>query len=307
LEFAISSKYTQHLNQEMNKKDIYQQLTVLIQAGKTKEAFAFLNQQDLDKITANNCSIIQAEYNLLHQDELKGTISFEERQMRRNRIHDKLLKLLEEEPATGLKYWLASPLLKVLIPMVLLTAAILIWWKVNHNPYTCPTFPQNYNNKVMVLPFQKVGGQEAEPELILRNRINTITSKNNLSTKAEIGTFVKNISNEMVDSLAKQCSVDFIIWGTYSHGPNSTQLILQYQFTEDANWANVGEELIAIKDVTELYKGSMLKNMDDAIFSLCGLLAIKEGEFSLAKKWFNKVENQETIDTKLINTLKNIN
>jgi len=287
----------------MNKKEIYQQLSVLIQAGKTAEAFKFLNQQKLDAKTTKNCSILQAEYSLLKEDELKGTISFEERQMRRNRINDKILNLLADEPASGIKSYFASPLLKVLIPLVLLTIATLIWWKLNFQPYSCPSYPDNINNKVLVLPFQKVGGQEeTTPELTLRNRINKITQKNNLSTKAEIGTFVNNISTDDATAITKQCNADLIIWGTYSSRADSTRLTIEYHFSESTEWSNDGK-LIAIKDVTELYNGTMLKDMDDAIMSLCGFLAIKEGNTELAKKWFKKVKNEELVDSKLLKLL----
>ncbi len=287
----------------MNKKDLFQQITVFIQAGKIAEAFEFINQQKLDTETLANSALIQGEYLVLIQDELKGTISSDERQIRRNRINDKLINLFKEQPKTGVKSYFASPLLKVMIPLVLLTIATLIWWKVNFKPYVCPDFPSNYNNKVMVLPFDKAGANDAKPELILNERINKITTKNDLSTKAEIGTYVKNISTEKAASLVNHCQADLIIWGNYSAGTDSTRLIINYKFSENSDWNNTGD-LVAVKDVTELYNGRMLKDMDDAIMSLCGLIAIKEGNGTLASKWFNKVKNKEELDNKMLDNLK---
>lgn len=287
----------------MNKKDIHQRISVFVQAGEISDAFNFLNEQDLDANTRNKATILQSEFKLLVDDELAGTISYEERQMRRNRVNKKLLELFQEEPVTGIKSYFASPLLKVLIPMVLLTVGTLLWWKLSFKPYTCPDFSSNYNNSVLVLPFAKASGQVAAPELILRERINKKTELKKLSTQAKIGSTVQNITTDKASSLAKQCNADLVIWGTYSDRQDSTRIIINYKFSDFTDWSK-SSELIAVKDVTELYNGQMLTTLDDAIESLCGLIAIKEGNAPIALKWFENVKEKKEMDEKLLNILR---
>jgi hypothetical protein len=78
---------------------------------------------------------------------------------------------------------------------------------------------------------------------------------------------------------------------------------MEYYFTK-APEANVLSQLVTLKDVTSLQKGTMLKSLDDAIFSLCGVIALREGNNALAKKWLEKVGKKEQMDMEVLKALE---
>ena len=54
-----------------------------------------------------------------------------------------------------------------------------------------------------------------------------------------------------------------------------------------------------LKDVTAIQSGTMLKNIDDAILSLCSVIAIRQGNTEITRKWLGKMGEKEEIDRQL--------
>ena len=291
----------------MDKIKINALVRSLIQSGKTTEVFELLRKQPIAAYIRQSLAIIEAEYYELRKEEARGLLSFEEKQIRRNRINSKLLALLEETPPLGRKIGLYRGYLLWIIPIGLVVIGLLIFWKMSPTPavYVCPEFEETYNNKIMVLPFENLGKDIAKPQLVLRDRINKLTDKNNLSTIAKLGEPIEDLTINEAPDAAKKCNANVIIWGTYHNKADSMALILQYCFTEHPNWNNAGQ-LMEFKDITQLHNGRMLKDLDDAILSLCGIIALREGNNKIAEKWFDKVVQKEAIDRIALDVLESL-
>ncbi|MGB1217228.1 MAG: hypothetical protein ACPG5P_05105 [Saprospiraceae bacterium] len=287
----------------MNKTIMFETIRDLVARGKTKDAFYFLKKQDLNYQTQQILSILEGEYNQLREKEVKGIISLDEAQIQRNKINDKLLSVFQipaSDTKSNIRKWWIIPLL-----IVLFLGGFGIWkMSVSQGEltYVCPDFPQEFKNKILVLPFEKVGDKNAKPHIILRDRINQLSLKKNLSSVAEVGDIFEGMSMRKAPVLSEECSSNLMVWGTYSSMSDSVSVVLQYYFKDEPDWNNSGE-LLKVKDVTELQNGKMLKSFDDALMSLCGLIALRQGKNDVAKTWFDKVKHKEDFDEKLLKVL----
>jgi len=86
---------------------------------------------------------------------------------------------------------------------------------------------------------------------------------------------------------------------------DSIRLNLQYYFSSNPDFGKVHER-ITLKDITELQRGMFSKNLKDTIMSLCGLIAIRENNMPVAKKWFEKIANKDMSDQKILDELRKL-
>ncbi len=275
----------------------------LIVEGKTRRAIEQLKEVAPSTSSKKILTIIESEFTSIRKKELSGTMSHSEVQLAKNQINDKLLGILEGEvDETTTKN--SSSFFKILIPIALITLGALGWWMMYAPDTPCPDYPSDVNNRILILPFENIGAtiNDAKPQVALANRINTLTYKNNLSSHAEIGTPYENLNMIKAGALAQICDANLIIWGTYSSKSDSIRLIMNYQFIERPNQNELGD-ITSLKDITELQNGKMTKELDDAILSLCGIIAIREGNAPVAKKWFEKVKEKEEFDKRLLEKL----
>lgn len=287
----------------MTREHLHRTIQTLIADGKTKEVFSFLRKQDLSAQQSRTVALIEAEFNELQKSSLKGILSFQEERLQKNKINDKLLSLFHVEGTTNSTPTKSSNLSRILVGVLLLAfAGGVIWWfdSVKHD---CPSFREEVRNKIIIMPFENVAGGTAKPQTILRDRINQLALQNKLSTQAGLGTSLDvNLNNATL--VAQNCKANVIIWGTYSSGTDSLRLTMNYKFMREPQKNKVGE-VIAVNDVMDLLReGKMLKLQDDAILSLCGIIAMREGNKGVAKKWFEKVKKKEELDQKILNALQ---
>lgn len=271
----------------------------LIQNNKTKEALLLLKKESLSIESKKAVSLIESEFNLLNQEILKGTIGFEEKLIRRNRINDRLLSVVQTD--SNLEISNAKkrqPIYFYLLPFLLIFMSFVVWNFMMSNRQSCPTFKDSQVNKILLIPFENVGSEKANPEIIIRDKITKLTFKNNLSTSIKLGERAESLTIEDAPNLAKHCNANVIIWGKYSNTADSINLILQYHFLDQPDWSNMGE-LIVLKDITAIQNGKFLKNIEDAILSLCSVVAARQGNTTIAKKWLNKINVKDKIDLKL--------
>jgi len=282
----------------MNKNTVKK----LVQEGKTKEAISTLKGLVIGKEMGHFISIIEAEFNTLNQEILRGTIDTEQKQLRTNRINDKLLTLLDHDVTKVKKDSSRKKILLLLIPISLLVLTGLYFYLSNNSIADCPQFKQTSINKILLIPFENVGNETAKPHIVLRDRIHELANKKDLSTSIKLGSAKENLSIDDAPKLAASCDANVIIWGKYSNASDSLRLILQYYFLDHPEWSETSD-LVTLKDVTSIQNGTMLKNLEDAIMSLCSIIAIRQEKKELTKKWLNKIEHKEGIDLKLIEVL----
>lgn len=277
----------------------------LIQEGDIKGAIQTFKAADLSTEKSKTLFIIEAEYYRLNQDSQRGIIGNEEKELRANQINNKLLILLEAAPK---ELDQSKPIKKFLLPSLLIVSLLIIvayfLFPLDNGDLACPVFNEKSVNKILLIPFVNVGEGEAKPHLILRDEIEKLTIKKNLSTDIELIESKADISISKASEIAESCNANVIIWGKYSNVGDSIRLILQYHFLEQPEWSSFGD-LIVLKDVTEIQTGEMTKNLEDAIMSLCSVMAIRQNKKVVAKNWLAKVEEKEVIDMKIESILEN--
>lgn len=302
ISLRFSSETASSKSTYLTREKLHQTIQALIADGNTKEVFSFLRKQDLPAQQSATIALIEAEFNELQKSSLKGVISFQEERLAKNKINDKLLSLYQAEGSTIHPPNKTSNLSRLLVGVLLLAfAGGLIWWfgSVQH---TCPSFPKEVRNKIIIMPFENVAGGVAKPQTVLIDRINQLAHKNNLSTVAGLGAS-KDVNRRNASLIAQNCKANVIIWGTYSSS-DSLRINLNYHFSNDPQKNKIGN-LIEVKDVMDLLRqGKILKTQDDAILALCGVIAMREGNQSIAKKWFEKLKEKEEMDRQLLDALQ---
>ena len=269
----------------------------LIVEGKTKKAIEALKSFFPEKSTQRTLYTIQSEFNQIRKRELAGTKTSEEVQVAKNKIHDKLLAILDGQLIDEISN--TSKLRGILAPIGVLLFCFLGYWYLNNSTIECPSFPEGYKNNILIIPFENVGEKVAKPHLALKEKINTLTKKNNLSSFAKIGNSDISFDSELAIDCVNQCDANLIIWGTFEHS-DSIRIAMNYFFKNEFK-----SEDISSKNVMALKSGKMLKGLNDLVLSLCGVIALREGNKPLAEKWFDKVSNKEAVDEVLLEHLRN--
>ncbi|MEM8528193.1 MAG: hypothetical protein AAGG68_26350 [Bacteroidota bacterium] len=281
----------------MNEQTIIQ----AIQKGRTQEAIAAFQQLPLSQTQQHTLSVIEGSFHQLQAAITKGMITYEQQELERNRIHDRLLALLSADEHSASK-----PKKRQLIPFLLagILGLAVVYFFVSR-PDDCPTFAPQMNNNILILPFDNVGGEAAKPHILLRDRIEQLSLDNQLSTDIQVGEGQAELSIAEATTLAEQCAANVIIWGKYAKASDSLRVILQYHFLERPDWSAFGE-LAVIKDVTAIQTGTISKQLEDAIFSLCSLIALRQNKRDLFQRWTAKVEGEEAIDASILQALPDV-
>ncbi|PHI21806.1 hypothetical protein CEQ90_00530 [Lewinellaceae bacterium SD302] len=268
-----------------------------IQSGDTTEAIQLLKAGEINDDQRRNLTLIEAEYNELQSAILKGIVSEDNRRSRRNQINDHLLTLLQNPRQEGpLRNRKTYSLVGWGIGITVLTFLLIYW--LSTPVKTCPDFDTSANNQLLILPFEQVGSQAAKPHLLLRDRIETLVRENNLSTSVGLGLASPDLSANEAPVKALECEANAIVWGKYSASSDSIRLVLQYHFIDQPEAASVSE-LISLQDVTAIHSGRFSQSLDDAIFALCAVIALREGELELARKWIGEVKETEILGKEL--------
>jgi len=269
-------------------------------AGRFQEAVSVIRDLDPDASLESDLDVLEAEYHQVQRDHQKGVLSYEERQVRVNRLNDRLLSLIRSSgPAAAQK---KRPRIIWITGVLIALSAVAVWWIMAERTPDCPSYPPNISNRVLVVPFENVGGNEAQPQVVIRNRINELSTNNGLSVRAQLGNPASIAALDEAPMAAENCNANVVVWGTYA-ASDSIRLVLNYYFMDQPAISNTGQ-LLSLRDAIGLQSGKMLKDLDDAILSLCGLIALREGDDKLAEKWFEKVKHTEPMDREALRLLR---
>ena len=282
----------------MTQENIYQKVQSLIVKNKTSDVFIFLKEH-FPK--TESLTILESEYNEVRNAELKGTLDHHQIQIKKNQINDKLLAFAKDGISPTPTKNSTRQIWKPLFYFMLLVLPALIWWNFKSSSLDCPTFANEINNKILVIPFSNLGGIEKNPQLLLCNEINNLANKKQLFINAKVGSSIKNLTIDEIPKIATSCQVDLIVWGTYEQG-DSLELILNYYFSNYPDSTKLGE-YATLKNVSSIQKGQMSKKITDAALKLCALTVLREGNIPLAKKWIKKQEFKDENDVTLLERL----
>jgi hypothetical protein len=251
--------------------------------------------------------VVEANYNAARQKEQRGLLPFADAQRAYSQANDAILGVLDDlaagrkpsAPASASrKVWFvgggALLLAGILLGLWLMRPKAADVGKPAPQGPECPTFePQKF--RVMLLPFQKLGGADSKPAASIQTRIRDLTERNNLPTDVEIlldKKFEENTPDlDEARRLGERCAADVVVWGQYEgFGNDSVAVAVRYVFTQKPEWAG-RTEFQGFRGVAALQSSDneALRSLDDAIFSLCSAMAIHAGRLELAEKWIGKL------------------
>jgi hypothetical protein len=327
----------------MNTSTQLRDIRQLISQGETGKALQalvdYLESVGDQPDYLHTARVLEANFNAVRQQEIKGLLGFAEAQREYARANDALLALLDDlqsgKKATGGLRGTGDGRVKkpwtgwLIGGVVVLAAGILvgIWLKKAGTAQSkkasdieqvatpnekkvevCPEFrPGRF--KVMIVKFQNLGSDPRKPELSVQTRIRELTANNQLLTDVEIYSHPDLETNtpDLSDatSLAKRCMADLVIWGQFeSLANNAISVDIRYAFT-DETWPP-GAAIQTFKNVSEIKTDRMkISNLDDAIFRICTAMALHENRMDLAEKWLNKLQDPNPREQKWKAALKN--
>ncbi|HLP95260.1 MAG TPA: hypothetical protein VK168_14550 [Saprospiraceae bacterium] len=249
--------------------------------------------------------IAQGNFHTVQRKEGNGILNFQEARSEYARINEVMLNMLDEirsNPSGSntsakplVRVWIATA--GLLVGLVVLAIYFLLpnSGKVASTPgLQCPEFKFGVR-KVMVLPFQKLGGEDSRPDLSLQTRIQDLTERNQLATEVKLVTadkpeLIKPGSAREGAALGIACEADLVIWGEYEKFADSISVDIRYAFTA-ADWpAGIASQ--TFKNVSEIKTDQMkISNFDEAVLRLCTALALHANRMDLAEKWLMKQPN----------------
>lgn len=300
----------------MNSHPVFDSARELLGQGDTGKALkvliAHLEKDGSRPDYLRSLRLIEASFNAVRQQEIKGILDFSEAKREYARTNDALLTIIDglesgETPSVGLGgtgdgrrkqsgiVWLLGGGLLLLLGIV-----AGMWFfkdaklplKPDSSQIQCPKFqPEGF--KIMVLEFQKLSGEDSRPELSIQTRIRDLTQKNQMATDVRIlpASSFDNTTPGLKDAteLGASCEADMVIWGQYEKSANVLVVDIRYAFT-DPVWPP-GKAMQTFSNVSALKSDQMrIENLDEAVFRLCTALALHENRMDLAEKWLNRLE-----------------
>lgn len=273
--------------------------------------------------TLRTLRVLEANYNAVRQQEIKGLLDLTDAQRQYSRINDALLAVIADleagrkpllptdlaPPRQNRKLWVAGGAILLLIG--LFAGWYFFGRAKNAAAADCPVFAENAP-KIMILPFLNLG-KEADTKNFaagIQGRIQELAIKNNfpLSVKVFSEYDLKNQIPDQVDvlPLGQRCMVDMVVWGAYE--PNEkegAQVKTRFVFPNAMNGKSVKTTGFQnFSNISSLAQTDQLRSLDDAIFSLCGAMAIVMQNDTLAKRWLHKVKNKTGFETEGLKMLE---
>lgn len=283
----------------MNEQS-FSDIRMLVQTGDTAEAIRLLVQhlsgasQVLPE-AVRQAQLLESRHANLRSQEIKGTIALPDAQRTLNQINESLLHLLddlaagrtERKPASGNS---SKMRLGMLAALAVLIAVGGWFWLRRSAGDDCPKFANAPAGHILILPFQKVNGADAEPGLLLRNRIQTIGSKHfpiDVKIRQTKGLDLNNLDEPELTKISRECGADLVIFGIYNNvGGNlqvSTRLFVAGKgLGPDIHFQN-------LSDIGQLSNDKVFRSLDDAVFSLCAVMSYLAQKPDVTKKWMDKI------------------
>ncbi len=283
----------------MANNEMLQSVRDLLREGNTTQALQLLIGL-LEKDTRfrdnllRTLRVAEVNYNAVRQQELKGILSFQEAQREYSKITDTLLAVMDDFEAgrvpttsplaTGQSRWR----IWAIIGGAMLLAGALLFWPDS----ACPTFENGEALHVMVLPFENLlKEREANPELRIRDDIQELTKKAEIPVEVKIGSGDKttNLNSQDAEKLGRKCGADLVIFGQYqAFEKDSIRVKMGYKFLKEGGTEFSGS-FKTFRDITAVEPA---RDLQDALFSLCAMIAMGEGNWEFAKRWMGRIREK---------------
>lgn len=291
----------------------------LLLEGKTQDAYQLILpvlQQDARYVAqARTLSVVLSGINQTRQEEQKGILSFQDAQRVYSKANDTLLEVLDQlegktidsTPARPVKKWMlwAGLFSAVLVLLLFLEQQFLFSTKSDHKPIICPSFVDP-GKRILLLPFQKISGSDARPELLLRSRIEALAAKSKFPLNVEIlnqyDAAANNPDKEDATAIGTHCNAEMVVWGTYTQS-EAGELQLDARYVLPGLKKEGGTGFQKVGEIIAIQTDQGFRTLDDAVFSLCAVLAIGAENDTLAKKWLDMIRVKNQQDAKALEQL----
>lgn len=258
--------------------------------------------------------VLKANFNAIKQQEMKGILSFQESQREINKVNDGLLLLIEEienpYSSNGERSFLWRNRYFLVAGSFICILVILFSFPFfyNKNAEDCPVFEEN-KLKVLVLPFQSISGEKAQPENLLLQKIRDLADRRAFPIDAEL--YGQSLAESSTPDASKarnyalNCRAQVVVWGQYFKLEPDFRISISYLFVDfERRSASSGFE--NIKGLLGGESGKIEHTLEDATFSLCAILALAENNPTLAKNWLEKIKELSPVETKLLEKLNTL-
>lgn len=243
--------------------------------------------------------VVEANFNATRQQELKGILPFQEAQREYSKVNDTLLAVLDDFEAGRVPAVNAATTgganrkLWVIAGAALLLLGALVFWLLKGRNAECPKFENPQAIHVMILPFAKLGGDDAKPALRILDGIQDLTKKANIQAEVKVNTRVSEdrLDAQAAEQLARECSADLVIFGQYqAFGKDSIRVKVGYSLLKGSGFDRNGP-FKTFRDITSVQP---TRDLQDAIFSLCTMLAARQGKWIFAKRWMGRIREKNS-------------
>lgn len=245
--------------------------------------------------------VAEANFNATRQQELKGILPFQEAQREYSKVNDTLLAVLDDfeagrVPAIALptsgasRKWLWAGIGGALL------MGILVFWLLKGRNAGCPSFDDKQALHVLILPFDRLGASEARPAIRIRDGIQELTQKAGIADEVKISPASpkEDMNSQEAEQMARACNADLVIFGQYqAFAKDSIRVKMGFKFVREGGGIAFNGPFKTFRDVTAVQP---TRDLEDALFSLCSIIAIRNRNWQFAKKWMGRIrekDNQE--------------
>jgi hypothetical protein len=242
--------------------------------------------------------VAEANFNATRQQELKGILTFQEAQREYSKVNDTLLAVLDDfeagrvpsvsVPAASQTNWRKW----AIIGGGVLLLAALAFWLLKRGNASCPKFENKEALHVLVLPFDKLGNIEARPALRIQDDIQELTKRGGFPAEVKISAREPKggVNSQDAEKIARQCGADLVIFGQYqAFEKDSIRVKMGFRFLKGA-MAEFNGPFKTFRDVTQVQP---TRDLEDAVFSLCSMIAIRNRNWQFAKRWMGRIREKD--------------
>lgn len=312
----------------MAQHPIFEAVRQHLQQGETGAALhtliTYLETEGTKTELLQTLRVIQSNYNAAKQQELKGILAFQEAQREYSKVTDALLTAMDDLAAGRPAGTRITPVATAqpnrmrwiiggIAGIVVIAAAAFFFTRkpadsatTDSKPSMCPNFRDSAYH-VLLLPFLSLSKDELRPSVSVQARIRTLTQNNDIVADVEIAN--EDRRKELPDvytarEVGHKCDADLIVWGQFEKVGDSIQVDVHYLFlgskkNEEISGHTDFQPFRSLSAMQKMGQSSGLRTLDDAILSLCSVMAIHVGRVDVAEKWLNKIQTTTEKDDSL--------
>lgn len=249
--------------------------------------------------------VMEASYNAVRQKELKGILPFADAQRKYNETNDALLAILDDLeagriPDEALNSTRRTVLLAMIGGAVLVLAVFVLWRVLNKKAIACPEFAQKQALHILIVPFDPLSSLQSPVEKRIQGSINELTGKARIPVEIAIGKrSLKDDRSSLTqaDNIGRRCGdIDLVLFGTYNaYAADSIRVNFGYSFLK-AGGRKGNVPFQTFRDITAV---EAPRDLEDALHSICGMIALDKGKLTFAKQWMEKIQEKNLQEVKM--------